>query len=755
MMQLRDESEYLEIVPERFLETCRVLVIKPSKEGKTQILTCSNQSNLGNRKGKDEDKKGKTELPGGKVFDNDEEQRLFLEKNPDQQEVDRVFTAANELEQETGLYINPNRFKRINSVDRKMIGRFEKIPGVDHIRTNFYLVVLNPEEYEKPPQNWTAQEHSDDRHERTAWEELDLQDFSSGGSLDWFIAKNSLLEEDTVEQAEAAIAEQLSDTRAKVTQVATTHNSIIRGAEVTTSDTYSKTREKGTQKASAIDFNRDQPLDYEEFCEAYRVHFGTALDVQEVNRNIKHILQNYCIPQVSRRVAFMQEYSEARGQNPIENSKRVKRHLQTIVERLQTPKGFYRFYTRANKSKLGRRLMKSFFGFGKISQLPYFDYINAYSSQFNGALSAETEKDNQTGRTMIRGFTHGEKCFLELDSNTKTTERMASKSTTKVEIDPYDIKDIYRARIVVDSEKNIDEVITFLCTKFGKKDSQKSNSWKLEVKQTERTNVNADTSRKEVKVLGSFPLPGNPKIRIPIEIQIMTQENFDQNEAGANHHDVYVAIQTLVEDSRPTEAIDKGSYESIIKELVNTPNVYRSYPDYTERKKRKFQSRLEQEIRERMRNYFFERKDGYYAYQHVVRLRNISDVVKREDEAFRYMTEKLNIDCGTKLHAQDWKMLFDNPEQLSPQITFERIGMNIFKWAERISEIKWDVDFDPEIIIKSFVLHLNTRFVMADRAFWNKVIQGTKLNTKSEKGQYRNLLKDSDFKKIHGYRGRS
>ena len=596
--------ETLSPPPEQVLETSRIYVCRLKEDGTYEILMCENRSRMGNRKGKDKEKLGKMEVPGGKVFSSREEQEAFLKQTPAEQDQSRLTTALKELEEETGVYINQNRFEFLSSEIVAMDGEYKNIPGVDHKKTNFFMVVLNPEEYEVLPKNWTSEQESDDQHRDICWEDFELGDFASERFRS-LLAPNSCIKKRLAAEATARIETLAHKTEQRTARVLNSENTSIEnaGSVLTLVGIYKK-RKPGTQKISPLDMNQKN-ISFEAFKEAYKKHFQKELTIEEVER-IKQILITYCVGHVARRT---EKYATYVGSSSDYRTK-VEALLKNRVETIKIPEELYLFCKKANNFRLGRRLLRSFFGFGKISQLDYFLSIQGHSEEFNKMLLAQTEVSPKTGKRLIKGLTRGKKCYLVVDSSTKTLRRMASKSTTKVENDPRAIQDVYRARFIVKSEKDIKSVITFLTSKFGsKKNKKKGQSWELEIKPEKTgTNLNADKDRKEKKLIGSFPIKTETgqTLRIPIEIQIMTQEDFDRNETGANHHAVYVALQTLVDESRPTDPIPTTTVEVIVHELANKAAVYQSYPGFGKGKtKSSLIAQAQKDICERFKRLFF------------------------------------------------------------------------------------------------------------------------------------------------------
>ncbi len=749
------EKEPQAIRAERFLETQRVLVMrkpKPGEENHPPILVASNHGESGDRIGKSPDKACKYEIPGGKTFDDKAAQTAFLAMSEPEKELSRLKKAGEELEEESGLYVHLNRFQKLYTTETAMTnGSFKKIPHIDHKRITFWLVILEPEEYENLPETWTALQHSDDSHEEISWEPSGPAILSDPETRE-LIASNSHLGAAQVEEALKRMEQVTEETRAKALAVANS------GKPMTVKDINDSNSVQETNKIiSPLDIISISP-DFEAFKKIYETHFEVPLDVPEAIQ-AGGLMAMRCLPHIVSRTQFMRDYIkyDARALQA-----KVEKNLMPLIRKIQDPESFFEFAKKANQSPLGRRMLKSFVGFKKISKLPYYQFIDAHEKEFRQALRDKTEEEvtqgKKTGRRLIKGFTGGRKCYLKLDSNAKAIERMATKCTRKSEVDPSNIKDVYRASIIVANENDIREVINKLQIDFGRPNSPYDESWNLKVKESTSQNLTADSQRKEYKLLGSFPIKyGEEIIRIPVEIQIMTEEDYKKNESGANHHDVYVALQDLVDESRPTIPILESSMWNIVKDLANNPEIYRSYIDYEEGKKEQdFIERAKKDIKNRFKNSFFKgpKEEEFFAYQHVLRIRDISDIVPGEDEAFRLMAEALNARCEVILHAQDWKILFDEDKDLSDEIIFTRIGANVASLVDTLKAIKFEEDIDlTQMKIRLYDL-LNKRCdVNFSHELWDKILVNPSKLEKPEKIKIKKNRKrlNTELANLHGF----
>ena len=116
-----------------------------------------------------------------------------------------------------------------------------------------------------------------------------------------------------------------------------------------------------------------------------------------------------------------------------------------------------------------------------------------------------------------------------------------------------------------------------------------------------------------------------------------------------------------------------------------------------------------------------------------MRVRNVSDIIKKEDETFRLMCESLNKELGTRLYTQDWQLIFDTPENISDEILFSRIGTKIYTLLEKIENTKWEVDADVSILAERLGAYLNKKCgVKFNAMLWEKILEGEAL-TKPEK----------------------
>jgi len=722
-------SENLDRIAEnRLAHSVRVIVVRPNRSETVEydLLLAQNsyRQKLANR---DQSKSGKYEFPGGKVYETEEERLAFAKISPDDREEILRIAGARELEEEIGMSLNPDRFVKLKTLTTPIEGEpYENFPEAEYFRTTYYTVVLGEDEYTSDfPETWTAQQKSDDIHIDRHWEPVNTEDFADSDIIECYAGKTRVILE-KADEITQAIEEARTATTAKVSKVLTNVNSVVHGGEIR--DKKQVDEQKGEVRFSLLDLDVSpeimQSLALDDFTAAYERHFEQALDAPEISR-VRRILLDQCLKAVLDKTVEIEMISR-------EERSALQNYTSRAIGLIKTPRQLFQFYKRCMETEFGKRVIRALLGYGKISQLPYFDYIDSESKKFNEKLEA-TLTDPKARRAdaapenikrkRITSF-EGDPCYLVIDSNTKTLERMVAKSSIKVEVDPRNIKDVFRGRIVVRNANEIDAIVTFMQKKFGNSKSESEDSWQLEPKVEAAQNALRDEERQDTKLLGSYLVPGTD-IRIPIEFQIMTEEQYKRSESGPKFHTVYAELlQALFEETRPITPVNQVFVELKIQALADDKALQKSYTRLPNNPDKRTHI-VRKEIATRLSQFTFQNSEGdYLAYQNVIRCMGIPDLVEGEDEAFFQMAEALNDEIGCRLYALHWRDFFKDSTVAASTYGPTCIGIHFLRFVDIVTSKKFGVKIeDSSTLLGAFIINLNELCdVSKPLNFWKKLL---------------------------------
>lgn len=661
------EHQEIQPTPENTMRTVRIVVARPRMEGRhkvLQILTAINADKT--TKTGHSEKSGQIEVPGGTVEAGHSE----------------LQTALDELEQETGLCLHPSQLIPVEgeAIIRPLEGTYPGNPNLKFHRTQVYVVALDQHANRQLKSNWAAHHQSTDDHD-----EINFIDAEQLIDPDWVeVAKNSQFSQEVRDRIAKALLLAESGRQADILRVIENPRSaLFRGG-------------KPDQKVSILDASALSDADDKTLRNAYKKEFGIKRFDQREVATAKELLLSYCVDYAISEMEFLGEF--------FGREEKLRDILNQKIEKVKTAEDLFRLWRDSFYSLQGRAMWRAFVGYRNIYNLDYFTLIDEGYEGFKTELEKGVYNSPNTTIGQSAKDLSGNKVNVQIASNPKQAQRMASKAVTKADIDPKKIRDVYRARIIVADETQMKNMQRLVEVKFGtaKPGRRAKGAWNLKLKE-EGSNVNRDEERKEIKLIGTYPMGTiedvSTQALIPVEIQIMTKDEYERSETGSNHHEVYMAMQKLVEISRPCIGIDKKSIELVIDRLSRNPEVLASVQSKQNPNPKAGQ--LQPLIRRRLAQYFFQAHDGkYYAYQHILRLRNTPNITAQAEEMFGAMCETLNEETnlfthdygGIPLTYRQWRELFDLQKGQSPSEEIrEIIGVKFITFSETLLRKKWDL----------------------------------------------------------------
>ncbi len=654
-----DIPESIEYGP-HILETTRIIVTKRDSSWEDKFFTLTNDKDLWDRKNKSKNREGSIEFPWGKVYWNTQERDSFLRLDGTQKEKHILVSAQRELEEETGMYIHESRFMKIGYGTRDMQGGNYVKNGLNcsKYRTNEFLIYLHPDEYRNDFLEHSdltlSQIENDDQHKEARWDAISFTELTE------YLWWNSQIKKAGINSIVEEVREKVAD---DVVNTISHFNNVS-----PTGDIF-----------SFIDiWGMKYDVSFEDFKKVYKQHFWSELTNEEAIWPIKNLLANEVIHSLD---SLFDKLS-------MDTNKLRLEKMRKRFTKITSAKAFYDIFRRYANTPLWRQAFKKFVGYLHATNLPFFPYIEEYKEKFNQQISWITEEKD--GKRIIKNFSW-DTVYIDLYSNVKIVDRMASKFVTKAEIKPNEIKDVYRLRAIVKNTEDAESVKTYFLRKFGSTRSKKPGSWKLRLDEDRGTNTLRDTGRQEIKIIGEYPIDECEQW-IPIEIQIMTQEQYQKNESWAKFHNIYSTIQELAEIWRGNIGIPKENMDILIDLLSYDEEAQQSYHDAHEKKKNELQVRLKKDIMHRISKYFFlNQSNEYISFQSVYRYRNISHITYNQDQNFRDLWIFLNTQLPINLYTSEWKEIFeaDATSKSLEDIILHKVGIHIFELTELLQSYKF------------------------------------------------------------------
>ncbi len=655
-----NQENAIHLINEHTLCVSRWVIVRKKSDNSYEIMLAENSDS------KWKWKAGKFEFLWWKVYDNLQDQKKFLELSTKDKMRAITQWAIAEIWEEGWIFIPEHQIHFLEVQSRDISDDIYTKNGmrISNIQTHFYMAILWEWEFDDVNRECIEQISNDDDHKDVRWESIsDITDIEFILALLW---PNSQI---NINKTNKKLQEIIEINQFKIHEILTQSWSQLTKKSVSPVDL--------SWKKEYID-SYGQLDKVQNFREYYHSQFWIPLNTHEVNNNVKHILSNYVVPHIREIIDKLWIYNEW-GLDLLE------KFSQDIPNISSTEDLFY-FFQSNRQTRIGHAIIQRFFAYRHIKNLPYFDYIDGNLKDFQDQLVSLCDKKDE--KFIINNFSW-KKVELKLDSNSKALNRMASKITTKPYINSNNIKDVYRARFIVEEENDVAGIKTFLLKKLWWIQSRKTSAWNL-VKKEQNTNLNADSDRKEIKLLWKFPIYEDGEyingVSIPVEIQIMTRASYEKHESWAKHHSVYEPLQALVDVSRWNHGVKEVRYLNIIQKLSDDKDIQSSYPDA--HKWRHTQQRLYDDILKRFNQYFYKtRDDKYMPYQHTYRYMHSSGLVHKQNEYFMDMCKSLNDIFSLNLTSLEWYHLL-NEEEKSSNILENIMHKNSRNFTVFFSKIK-------------------------------------------------------------------
>lgn len=611
-LKIGANKEFPELFNEQILESTRIIV----KCG-DRYLCCHQTKQKGS-------KSLQTEFPWGKCFDDPDNQNTFLSFTKQEKESYIRESAVVELLEETGVFIDPLQLIYIGNESEDMDGEYSNKKGLKCTkkRAHIYFVEIPRDAY--PPDDFLGtktleeQNDNDDNIKEVTWEtqvfEKDMQEI---------LWSNSQFSIETL----SAI------------------KSIQQKVNFTLCENKQTSLDKKEVDFSFLDIANIQLFpDYDAFIQAYAKNFKysetSASDEQKENEiaKIKGIIEHS---------VFSQDSDIRKELAYIHGEKIVKKFCGTLKEsakRIKNLEQFYDYIKRYCKHPLGKSFLKEFTGYRLVHTLSYYQDMQECEkyAQFVDYFEENIYEDRV--KKLVRGY-DGKKIDISIDENLKTNERIASKLATKPGMTPDKLKDVFRIRIQVWERDDIKAVHKLLQQRVLNLHLQEDNP-------IDTTNAIASTDRSEKKLLWAYG-------GIPVEIQIMTFDDYKDNEAWENHHKVYSRFQNMLKHTRDhINSIPEKWFDQMIKDLSQDSDIQKSLWN-TMPLKDKAANKLYDDIKARAKTYFYKTQDGSYTtYAHTLRYMGMWPLVAKQNRYFRDLTLHLNKELWTQLRVLQWYKVF-------------------------------------------------------------------------------------------------
>ena len=311
-----------------------------------------------------------------------------------------------------------------------------------------------------------------------------------------------------------------------------------------------------------------------------------------------------------------------------------------------------------------RRIMQALLAYLHLHQhQQYWEKLDEIAEDFQANLFKPFQKGKQT----FFRFGGKEYKILHLGASGKAEFRMIDKLIRKPRENFDQIRDILRARVVLQNSEEVNYFVRSLRQQYKEIKIGKTGRF---VSCKEKTSHDSNAARGDYEVrtiilsLDPFFNDKNSEtsIQIPCEIQILHQKAYEQKENGLQHHWVYQRIlQEIMLETRRADGASNQYVEAEVQKSARNPNIFELINQRSKRKNLAKIEIAELEIRKHIQKYAFKWENRWYDFGNVLRMLGgplDGKWMILQDEAFRILNQK----TGLKWDFYQWKNFFVHPE---------------------------------------------------------------------------------------------